>query len=168
VSARGVHGVTGPVGPAYPPAWPKLVERVRPSIVRVRGGGPGAGGVMWRTGTVLTNRHVLGDGAPVVRVTCADGRDCAARVLAASPELDLAGLLGVAGDDLPPAPIGASAALRVGELVFAVGHPSGQPWVVTVGIVSGLSPVRLPPQAERPPASVRTSSWHPATRGGRS
>src|SRR5262249_62347379 len=71
------------------------------------------------------------------------GRAHAARVLETSRGLDLA-LLDVPGAGLAPMPIGRSARLRVGALVFAVGHPWGQPWVVTAGVVSGLGtqPVR--------------------------
>jgi serine protease Do len=121
-----------------------LIERVRPSIVRVRGRGPaGASGVIWRPGAVLTNHHVVAGTGGAVRVALADGRTCAARLVRASPQLDLA-LIEVEADGLRPAPIGDAWRLRLGELVFAVGHPWGQPWVVTTGIVSGLGPVRLP------------------------
>ena len=47
----------------------------------------------------------------------------------------------VSGAALLPAPIGRSARLRVGELVFAVGHPWGDPWIVTAGVVSALGPL---------------------------
>jgi serine protease Do len=121
-----------------------LIERVRPSIVRVGGRGrSGASGVVWPPGAVLTNHHVVAGAAGEVPVTLADGRVAAARVIRASRRLDLA-LLALEVDGLAPAPIGDSTRLRVGELVFAVGHPWGQPWVVTSGIVSGLGPVRLP------------------------
>jgi serine protease Do len=121
-----------------------LIERVRPSIVRVGGRGrSGASGVVWPPGAVLTNHHVVDGAAAEVPVTLADGRVLAARVVRASRGLDLA-LLALEAGALTPAPIGDSTRLRVGELVFAVGHPWGQPWVVTTGIVSGLGPVRLP------------------------
>jgi serine protease Do len=116
----------------------EFLARVRPSIVRVRGRGPtGAGGVAWRPDAVVTNHHVVAGAGRALRVIGVDGRAHAARILDASHRLDLA-LLEVAGADLRPAPVGSSARLRVGELVFAVGHPWGQPWVVTVGVVSGL------------------------------
>jgi serine protease Do len=122
----------------------EVLARVRPSIVRVRGRGPaGAGGVAWRTDAVVTNHHVVAGAGRALRVIAADGRAHAARVLDTSRRLDLA-LLEVAGADLQPAPIGSSARLRIGELVFAVGHPWGQPWVVTVGVVSGLGAVSVP------------------------
>jgi serine protease Do len=57
----------------------------------------------------------------------------------ADPTTDLA-LLRIEGRDLPAAPLGESASLRVGETVIAMGSPL---WIeggpsVTVGVVSGL------------------------------
>jgi serine protease Do len=145
-------GVAGAGWADGPPDW---LERVRYSIVRVQGRGPaGASGVVWRPDAVVTNHHVVAGAQPVLRVSCADGRAHAARVRDASPRLDLA-LLDVPGAGLVPAPIGRSARLRVGELVFAVGHPWGDPWVVTAGVVSGLGAVRLP-QAGEPVACIRS------------
>jgi len=125
-----------------------VLERLRPSIVRVRGRGPaGAAGVVWHRDTVVTNYHVIAGARQALRVAGTDGRAHAARVLETSRRLDLA-LLDVPGADLAPAPVGRSAGLRVGELVFAIGHPWGQPWVVTGGVVSGLGAVRVPGRAE--------------------
>jgi serine protease Do len=122
----------------------EILERARPGIVRVSGrGSVGAGGIVWRPEAVVTNLHVVAGAGQALRVVSADGRAHAARVLAASRRLDLA-LLDVPGAELIPVPIGRSARLRVGELVFAVGHPWGQPWVVTAGVVSGLGGVRVP------------------------
>ena len=125
----------------------EVLERVRPSIVRVHGRGPaGAGGIVWRPGAVVTNHHVVAGARQALRVVSVDGRAHAARVLDASRRLDLA-LLEAPGANLVPAPIGWSARLRVGELVFAVGHPWGQPWVVTAGVVSGLGALHVPGRA---------------------
>jgi serine protease Do len=85
----------------------------------------------------VTNHHVVAGARRALRVVGVDGRVHAASVREVSQPLDLA-LLDVPGADLVPAPIGRSARLRVGELVFAVGHPWGHPWIVTVGVVSGL------------------------------
>jgi serine protease Do len=52
-------------------------------------------------------------------------------------------LLNVPADDLPAVPFADSSKLRVGELVFAIGNPWGQRGVVTAGIVSALSKVKM-------------------------
>jgi serine protease Do len=145
---------------------PELLARVRAGIVRVHGQGPtGAGGVVWRRDAVVTNHHVVAGARHALRIVAVDGRAHAARVLAASRRLDLA-LLDVPGADLTPAPIGTSARLRVGEFVFAVGHPWGQPWVVTAGVVSGLGP--LPVAGHRAPGSYIRSDVRlaPGNSGG--
>jgi serine protease Do len=143
-----------------------FLDRVRPSIVRVHGrGSAGAAGIAWRPNAIVTNHHVVAGARRALRVSTADGRMHAARVLALSRQVDLA-LLEVAGADLVPAPIGRSARLRVGELVFAVGHPWGQPWVVTAGVVSALSTLPLPGRAD--PGSYIRSDVHlaPGNSGG--
>jgi serine protease Do len=121
------------------PAVAALAERSRAAVVQVAGRGRGGGaGVIWSAnGRVLTNAHVVAGVGGAVRVRLADGRELPAQVLAADRRLDLA-LLRVEAHDLPAAPKGDSARLRVGELVFAIGHPWGQPHVLTAGIVSGL------------------------------
>jgi serine protease Do len=124
------------------PAIADLVDHVRPSVVQVRSGGRGNGtGVIWRAnGAILTNDHVVAHANGRIEVLLTDGRTLQATVGARNADLDLA-LLEVSADDLPAAAVGDSSRLRVGELVFAVGHPWGQPWVVTAGIVSGLGEV---------------------------
>jgi serine protease Do len=124
------------------PAIAHLIDHVRPSVVQVRSGGRGNGtGVIWRAnGAILTNDHVVAHANGRIDVLLTDGRTLPATVGARNADLDLA-LLEVAAEDLPAAAVGDSSQLRVGELVFAVGHPWGQPWVVTAGIVSGLGEV---------------------------
>jgi serine protease Do len=127
----------------------ELLDRLRPSIVRVRGRGPqGASGVAVGPAAVLTNYHVVAGAERALRVVAVDGKPHAARVRDASRALDLA-VLEVAGAGLLPVAMGRTVPLRVGELVFAVGHPWGHPWVLTAGVVSGLGPVRLPGRGRR-------------------
>jgi len=118
-------------------AMAETLQRVQRSLVMVHNGGHGAGaGVVWRRGGyILTNQHVIARGR--VAVTLPDGREMAARLIAQAPEIDLA-LLQVAASDLAPASIADSRNLKVGQIVLAVGHPWGQPGVVTAGILSGL------------------------------
>jgi serine protease Do len=86
---------------------------------------------------VLTNHHVVAGtgGRPVVHFE--DGRQLTGQVVAQNPSLDLA-MLQLEADDLPALPVGDSTRLRVGDLVYAVGHPWGHRYVLTSGIVSGL------------------------------
>ena len=120
----------------------EVIERVRPSVVQVRVHGRGAGaGVVWDSdGGVITNHHVVAD-ARTVEILLADGRLVRGEVSRVHPAADLA-LLQVPAGGLQPAQVGDSAALRVGELVFAIGHPWGQRGVVTAGIVSGTGEVQ--------------------------
>ena len=161
-----------PVLAALPraPGWvglpPEVLDRVRPGIVRVHARGPtGASGIVWRPDAVVTNHHVVAGARQALRVVSVDGRAHAARVLESSRRLDLA-LLEVCGAELRPVPIGRSARLRVGELVFAVGHPWGHPWVVTAGVVSGLGSLAVPGRTE--PGSYIRSDVHlaPGNSGG--
>jgi serine protease Do len=98
--------------------------------------------VIWdEKGLVLTNHHVVAGrhrGAKTA-VVLSEGREFDAGVVKSSRDLDLA-LLRVEGGpgDLPTLPVGDSDALRVGELVYAIGHPWGRLGAVTAGVVSGI------------------------------
>ena len=115
----------------------ELVEQVMPSLVIVRGRRHGAGaGIVWaENGLILTNNHVVGRQTPTV-VLQNDG-EYGSRLLARDPEVDLA-LLSIEATGLTPLRP-ASVSPRVGELVFAFGHPWGQRNTVTRGIISALA-----------------------------
>src|SRR5918912_2638882 len=136
-----------PLAEAVSSAGARMIERAHESVVQVRIRGHGSGGgVIWdKEGLVLTNHHVVVGGrrGGKVQVVLQDGRAFDAGVVKRGWSLDLA-LLHIDGlpGDLPPAPVGNSDALRVGELVFAIGHPWGRLGAVTAGIVSGLGVVR--------------------------
>ena len=133
----------GSVARAASSAGAALVEEARRAVVEVRSGGRGSGaGVIWPgEGLVLTNNHVVAWGRRRggVRVILHDGRAREAEVVKRSRGLDLA-LLRLRGETggLSAAPVGDSDALRVGELVYAIGHPWGNPGTATAGVVSGL------------------------------
>ena len=131
-------------------AGARMIEDAQRSVVQVRSSGRGIGaGVIWPgDGLVLTNHHVVAGGRHRkgnVRVALRDGRTLDARVVKSDRSLDLA-LLRLEGDygDLPAAPIGDSDALRVGELVYAIGHPWGSVGAVSAGIVGGVGELRGP------------------------
>ena len=107
-----------------------------PSLVIVRGHRFGAGaGIVWdANGLILTNNHVVGRHTPIV-VLQNDG-EYESQLIARDPDVDLA-LLSIEATGLTPlkpAPVSP----RVGEMVFAFGHPWGQRNTVTRGIVSAL------------------------------
>ena len=100
--------------------------------------GSGSGFIWDDHGHVVTNFHVV-EGASEATVRLADGRDYRAALVGASPAHDIAVLrIGVGFKRPPPVPIGESAALRVGQKVFAIGNPFGLDWTLTTGIVSAL------------------------------
>jgi len=125
----------------------RMIEDVQRSVVQVRSGGRGIGaGVIWPgDGLALTNHHVISGGRSRgnIRVDPHDGRTLDADVVKSGRRLDLA-LLRLEGDhgDLPAASVGDSDALRVGELVYAIGHPWGRVGAVSAGIVGGVGELR--------------------------
>jgi len=122
----------------------EVLEKAQASVVQVRGEGRGAGaGFVWHEkGAIITNHHVIANAHTGLEVELQDGRVLEANLVDSDPNLDLA-LLNIPADNLPALPIGDSSKLRVGDLVFAIGHPWGQRGVVTGGIVNALSKGRL-------------------------
>ena len=121
------------------------VERAAPSVVHVgvrfaarrrRAEGGGSGFVLTPDGFLVTNSHVV-HGASELRVTLADGGCWPAVLVGDDPGSDLA-LLRVDAPELVPIARGDSRALRVGQLVIALGSPYGFRATVTAGIVSAL------------------------------
>jgi serine protease Do len=113
----------------------EVVERLRRSTVQVKAGRNGGGsGVVWSPGgQIVTNAHVV-EGAGGVEVELWDGRRFTARIGKRDRRRDLA-LLEVDASGLPAAASGDSNALRVGELVIAVGNPMGFIGAASTGVV---------------------------------
>lgn len=133
-----------PLPDAFSTALTTMFDTVQPGIVQVqteqRGGGTG---IVWDTdGRIITNHHVVPNDTARIQVHFVDGRTLTAKVLYRNPRLDLA-MIQVEGNNVQPLAVGDSSKLRVGELVFAIGHPWGQRWSLTTGIVSTVGTVRL-------------------------
>lgn len=143
----------------------ELIDDVRCSLVIVQNRGVGgAAGILWdRSGLILTNAHVLGRRPPII--TLADNRQFKAKRLGIDPEIDLA-ILKIDPVNLPPARIGDSTRVRIGELVFAIGHPWGQRNAVTAGIVSHLAHAETRGSARLVPIIRTDARLAPGNSGG--
>ena len=96
--------------------------------------GLGSGVIVTADGYILTNHHVV-EGTSKINVELSDRRVLEAKLIGQDQPSDLA-VLKVDGNNLPVVPIGDSNAMRVGDLVLAVGNPLGVGQTVTMGIVS--------------------------------
>ncbi len=96
----------------------------------------GSGVIMSAEGYILTNNHVIA-GADQIRVILVDGRSASAVVIGTDQATDLA-VLQIELPDLQPIATGDSNAIRVGDVVLAIGNPLGFGHSVTQGIVSAL------------------------------
>ena len=95
----------------------------------------GSGFVIRQDGYILTNNHVVAD-AEKLEIRLRDGRKLPAKIVGADDKTDIA-VLRVEAKDLPAVELGDSDALRVGQLVCAIGTPFNQDYSFTVGWVSG-------------------------------
>ena len=130
---------------AQPPASVTVYEAIVPPLVVVEsqrpggaGGRPGIGSgvIVNAEGDILTALHVV-EGAADIRVSFSDGTQSPAAIRSTDADHDIAVL---APARLPevvvPAVLGGGA--RVGDEVFAVGHPLGLTGSLSAGVVSGL------------------------------
>ena len=101
----------------------------------------GSGFAIDDEGFLVTNEHVV-RGADSIVVTDFEGRVHPAAVVGADELTDIA-VLRIEGQRVPPAPLGTSSDLMVGEPAIAIGNPFGYllanaEATVTAGVISGV------------------------------
>ena len=117
-------------------ALAETVAVVGKSVVRVEGRGRlPASGFAWSDGVIVTAHHVL-ERDEKIKIGLPDGTTVEATLAGRDPTTDLA-VLRVSADGLAPVATTEPDAVRVGNMVLALGRP-GQGVQATLGIVSAL------------------------------
>lgn len=119
----------------------RVAEQVSPHVAAVavttaRGAGAGSAVVLTDDGHLVTNAHVVA-GMRTGRVTFPDGATSEIDLVGADPLSDLAVVRSRSATP-PAARFGDADALRVGQLVVAIGNPHGLAGSLSAGVVSGL------------------------------
>ncbi len=122
----------------------EIYAKVNPSVasiscIHANSTSTGTGIVMTADGYVITNFHVI-DGAQQIYVLVEEREPYTAALVGGDETTDIA-VLKVEADDLQPAEFGDSDALRVGDMVVAIGDPLGTELrgTMTDGIVSAIN-----------------------------
>ena len=131
---------------AYSSVVTSVAERLVPSVASLqvtrrvgparRAQGAGSAVVVSPDGYLLTSAHVVA-GSDGGTASFADGRELPLEIIGTDPLSDLA-VVRVSAHDLRAATLGDADALRVGQLVVAIGSPMGLAGTVTAGVVSAL------------------------------
>jgi S1-C subfamily serine protease len=157
----------------------RLYERVAPatvflstSSVRLNGApgssvvGFGAGFILDREGTVLTNAHVVA-GTTTITATLYDGQRVTAEVVGIDPETDVAVVkLAPVKGPLATVQLGDSDRIKVGQKVLVVGSPFGLGFTLTNGIVSGWGNLGMPERRTNDGMIQTTAPINPGNSGG--
>ena len=124
--------------------------------------GEGSGFIIDPNGIILTNAHVVANGADVtVRLT--DRREFSAKVLGIDKRTDVA-VLRIPAKGLPSVKFGNPDALLPGQWVLAIGSPFGFENSVTAGIVSAKA--RTLPEENYTPFIQTDVAVNPGNSGG--
>ncbi|MGI8713957.1 MAG: S1C family serine protease [Solirubrobacteraceae bacterium] len=128
--SRTVIAVADALGPSVANLQVRRRTRRGPAV------GAGSGVAISADGFLVTSAHVV-EGSRRGVASFNDGHETQVSLVGSDPLSDLA-VLRADGGSLTPARLGDAAALRVGQLVVAIGNPQGFASSVTAGVVSGL------------------------------
>ncbi len=132
----------------------KTIESVSPSVVNINTvrlvhdyymnvvplRGMGSGVIIDTNGLILTNNHIV-EQSESIEVTLFDGRKFEGKLVGTDRLSDIA-VVRIEGDNLPPARLGDSDGVKVGQMAIAIGNPFGfflQGPTATVGVISALN-----------------------------
>jgi serine protease Do len=125
----------------------QIYTHVNPSVVNIQvtermgpmeASGEGSGFVWDTEGHIVTNNHVV-ENASQITVIFSNGTTVEAELVGADSESDLAVIqVAATGIDLQPVSLADSQAVKVGDLVVAIGNPYGLSGTMTQGIISAL------------------------------
>lgn len=101
----------------------------------------GSGVLIGSDGYILTNQHVI-DGADEILIALADGRGSQAVLIGEDKDTDIA-ILQIPITGLSGIKIADNRAIRVGDVVLAIGNPLNVGQTVTMGIVSATGRNRI-------------------------
>jgi S1-C subfamily serine protease len=163
---------------AYSQVTTRVAEALTPSVANLRvtrrgwrgqnAEGGGSGVVVTPDGFILTSAHVLA-GTDRGSASFVDGREFTIEIVGSDPLSDLA-VVRASATELTPAALGDASALRVGQLVVAVGNPLGFAGSVTAGVVSALGrslPTRAGSVTRVVENVIQTdAALHPGNSGG--
>ena len=139
---------------------------VSPAVVVIETSeGLGSGVVLDDQGDIVTNAHVVGT-ATTFSIATADGSRLDGTLVGTFPPDDVAVVKASSGK-LTKAQFGDSSALKVGQIVLAIGNPLGLQSSVTEGIVSALGRTVSEPSGAALPGVIQTSApINPGNSGG--
>lgn len=124
-----------------------IYERSNPGVVSIvtstsEGESSGSGFVYDKEGHIVTNYHVV-EGATTVEVDFPSGSKVEGTVIGTDLDSDIAVIeVDVDASQLVPLPLGDSDALKVGQMVVAIGNPFRLNSTMTFGIVSAKGRVQ--------------------------
>ncbi len=164
VSPAQVAPPAAPAGPVAPePSGASVYAKAARAVVLIvcrpkTGDGTirGSGSIIGPNGLILTNVHVVKGASACFAILKPAGYAAVEkdtpiyplRLLAADPTKDLAlGTMASAPKGLPVLAVGRLADIEIGQEVHAIGHPVGNNWTYTKGVVSQI---RMKEQANPP------------------